>query len=98
MPYSDDEDPSLATQVHLPHRTVDHPRCTDLAKVGIIYSCNCPQYNHYHVCKHALGLACAQQDSGVVVPTEFSVQTVGKRSASPGAKSSKRANCLALDY
>jgi hypothetical protein len=74
----------------------DHPHCMELAQAGVIKKCNCPQGLHYHVCKHALGLALDSSEVGV--PTTHSTQIVGKRAASPGAKSSKRAHCLALDY
>ena len=76
--------------------TSAHPRSLDLAKVGIINTCNCPQFMHYHVCKHALGAAISA--NMVTVPNAFSAQIVGKRSASPGRKSSKRSKCLELDY
>ena len=74
----------------------DHPQCTAMARVGIIKECTCPQYMHYVACKHALGLAIEQDN--MAVPTSFSTQIVGKRAASPGAKSGKRSKCLALDY
>lgn len=69
-----------------------HRHMSTLAKSGIIFKCNCPQYMHYHVCKHAIGYA-LEIDS-VTVPGVFTTATVGKRSAPSGAKLSKRAKCL----
>ena len=74
----------------------DHPQCQAMARVGIIKECTCPQYMHYVACKHAVGLAIEQDKMDV--PTSFSTLIVGKRAASPGAKSGKRSKCLALDY
>ena len=71
-----------------------HPHMNTLAKSGIIYKCNCPQFMHYHVCKHAIGFALEQAKT--TVPATFSNAIVGKRAASPGAKLTKRAKCLAV--
>ena len=74
----------------------EHPHYAPLAKVGIVNKCNCPQFLHYHWCKHAIGYAL--YDEEVAVPTRFSTLTVGKRKAPEGAKPSKRTHCLAIDY
>ena len=73
-----------------------HPHCIDMCNAGLTKACICPQYMHYVACKHAIGLALYQGHT--TVPTQVSIQIVGKRAASPGPKSSKRSHCLALDY
>ena len=75
--------------------TQSHPNWRALASAGIIYTCTCPQFMHYHVCKHVIGFAMYQDN--LAVPTEFSKMTVGKRSAPAGAKLMKRGHCLAID-
>ena len=50
---------------------------------------------HYYHCKHCIGLGIDQTQ--LQVPAVFSTLTVGKRSAPPGAKPSKRAKCLAIE-
>ena len=61
-----------------------------------MYKCNCPQFMHYHQCKHVIGYALSESD--VRVPTSHSTLTVGKRKAPEGAKPSKRGNCLLIGY
>ena len=73
---------------------ITHRHMSALANAGIVYKCNCPDFMHYHVCKHAIGYAIEQ--SKTTVPTSFSTATVGKRGASPGAKLAKRGKCLAI--
>ena len=69
-----------------------HKRKSDLQETGIVYSCTCPTFMHYHVCKHVL---CAGlHNSLVTVPARFNAEHVGKRKAPAGAKISKRAHCL----
>jgi len=72
---------------------VTHRHMTALAKVGVIYKCNCPQFMHYHVCKHVIGVAL---ETGTPAPAAFSTAIVGKRAAPAGAKLTKRAKCLSI--
>ena len=32
----------------------NHPRFAELLDIGITYTCTCPQFLHYYVCKHSL--------------------------------------------
>ena len=72
-----------------------HPQKEALKEVGIAYECNCPQFNHYHVCKHSLCVGLWQ--SKVEVPLRFSTETVAKRKAPAGASLSKRSRCMVID-
>ena len=73
----------------------NHKQKTALFSKGIKYLCNCPNYNHYHVCKHALAVGLVKQE--ITVPTRFSTNTVGKRKAPAGASLTKRSKCLVID-
>ena len=65
------------------HETPEgHPHRAVLQEHGIAYRCNCPNFNHYHVCKHSIALG--MQFKGVKVPTKFSTVTMGKRKAPAG--------------
>ena len=70
-------------------------RALDLAAVGVGYNCSCPQYMHYHYCKHSIGYAVSQ--GGATVPNSFATAIVGKRKAPEGAKRNKRAHCLMIE-
>ena len=35
-----------------------------------MYTCSCPQFQHYYFCKHAIGLALYRKE--VTVPVQFS--------------------------
>lgn len=72
-----------------------HPSCTELAKAGIIYSCNCPQFMHYHYCKHAIGFG--MFNDNVTAPAAASTVTLGKRKAPAGARLLTRGHCLAIE-
>ena len=72
-----------------------HKKYFALREVGIVYTCTCPQFNHYHVCKHCVALAIYKKECGV--PEKFSTVTVGKRKAIAGVALSKRGKCLQID-
>ena len=73
-----------------------HPAAFALAYEGVTYTCTCPQFLHYHVCKHVVG-AGLFYDPNFKVPTVFSKVTVGKRAAPAGAKLLTRGHCLEID-
>ena len=73
----------------------DHLRKEDLAAAGIYYTCTCPQYSHYHVCKHVLALGLAFGKT--TAPLNASNVTVGVRSAPPGVTLAKRTHCMIID-
>lgn len=73
----------------------EQPNYAALAAEGILYTCNCPQFMHYHHCKHVIGYALYESD--LQVPTHYSTLTVGKRKAPEGAKPTKRGHCLLID-
>ena len=72
-----------------------HPKREELAEVGIKYMCNCPQFNHYHVCKHVIALGLHRGE--IAVPVRFSTTTIGTRKAPAGASLKKRAKALVVD-
>ena len=51
-----------------------HPKAEELKAIGICYVCNCPHYNHYHICKHSLALGL--HFKMVKIPQRFSMETV----------------------
>ena len=62
-----------------------------------MYTCSCPQFQHYYFCKHAIGLALYRNE--VTVPVRFSTEPAGRRKAPAGPKVTKRGNCLKIgDY
>ena len=72
-----------------------HRQKKALAEAGIFFLCNCPQFNHYHYCKHSI---CAALWKGLTkVPVKFSTEIVGKRKAPAGASLSKRTHFLTID-
>ena len=73
----------------------DHIQQKTLAEAGILYTCDCPNFAHYHVCKHCLAFALFKKETAV--PLRFSTDTVGKRKAPAGASLSKRTRCLVID-
>ena len=73
----------------------DHPRCAALKAHGIMYPCSCPQFRHYHVCKHVIAFGLHQKT--ITVPLRFSSVAIGKRKAKAGASLSKRSRCLQID-
>ena len=73
----------------------DYPNGRQLKEVGIHYTCTCPRFNHYHVCKHVLAVALHFKQT--TVPTRFSCQYVGKRKAPAGASCSRRSRALEID-
>lgn len=66
-----------------------------LKGAGVCYKCTCPDYLHYHRCKHALSLALYRKE--VSVPQRFSTRVAGKRKAIAGASLRKRSKCLEID-
>ena len=72
-----------------------HPKAKILSDHGIKFTCSCPRFQHYHVCKHCL--AWGIQFGGVKVPLRFSTVTAGKRKAAAGASLCKRSRCLVID-
>ena len=72
-----------------------HPRREVLAEIGIKYTCTCPAFLHYHVCKHCLAYSLHKKE--ITVPKRFSLQTAGKRKAPAGASLSKRSKALIVD-
>ena len=62
-------------------------------EAGIVYSCTCPTFMHYHVCKHVLayGMHC----KNVKVPTKFSTKPMGKRKAPAGKRNAPAVECKA---
>ena len=50
----------------------NYPNIGQLKEVGIHYTCSCPRFNHYHVCKHVLAIALHFKQ--ITVPTRFSCQ------------------------
>ena len=72
-----------------------HPMAAQLAAACIIYSCTCPQFMHYHFCKHAIGYGLYTTEQ--TAPAQFSRQVIGKRKAPAGANLTKRGHCLALE-
>lgn len=72
-----------------------HPMVFELAREGVGYTCTCPQYMHYHVCKHSLGAAMFLDKK--TPPVQCSRVPVGKRSAPAGATLQARGHCLAID-
>ena len=56
-----------------------HKKKEVLAGVGIKFTCTCPRFGHYHVCKHVL--AWGKMFADVKVPMRFSTETAGKRKA-----------------
>jgi hypothetical protein len=73
----------------------DHPRHGELLEAGIAYTCTCPQFNHYFVCKHAIMVSLHM--GAVKLPDKLNMAHTGKRKAPAGAKASKRGNCLDCD-
>ena len=73
----------------------DHLQAIALKEKGILYTCNCPEYNHYHRCKHTIAVGLWKKE--ICVPIRFSTETVGKRKASAGASLHKRSKCLVID-
>ena len=72
-----------------------HPQKKALETVGIFFECNCPQFNHYYVCKHCLAMGLTK---GLAkVPDRFTMVTVAKRKAPAGASLSKRSKCMVID-
>ena len=61
----------------------------------IVYTCSCPQFRHYHVCKHVIAFGLHQKT--ITVPLRFSSVAIGKRKAKAGASLSKRSRCLQID-
>ena len=74
---------------------IDHPKIEALRENGICFTCTCPQFNHYHSCKHSVALALHLNK--IKVPVRFSTQVVGKRKAPAGASLSRRGHCLVID-
>lgn len=72
-----------------------HPRKLELKEKGIVYTCTCPRYHHYHFCKHSLALGLKTGE--VKVPLRFSKVTAGKRKAPAGASLRKRTKALEVD-
>jgi hypothetical protein len=72
-----------------------HKKAKVLAENGIKFTCTCPRFMHYHVCKHSLAWGIKFAD--VKVPLRFSTVHVGKRKAPAGASLSKRSKCLVID-
>ena len=56
-----------------------------------MYTCSCPQFQHYYFCKHAIGLALYRKE--VTVPVQFSTEPAGRRKAPAGPKVTKRGHC-----
>ena len=75
--------------------SANHMQKEALSEVGIVYECNCPEFNHYYRCKHCLALGLFKKE--IKVPDRFSTETVGKRKAPAGASLSKRSHCLKID-
>lgn len=73
----------------------NHPTAYALAYEGIGYTCTCPRFLHYHVCKHSLGAAMFFDKKAP--PVHYSKVIVGKRGAPAGAKLQTRGHCLAID-
>ena len=71
------------------------PKHEELLECGICYTCTCPAFNHYFVCKHSLALGLINKKTKV--PTRFSTQTLGKRKAPAGATLRKRTHALEID-
>ena len=74
---------------------IDHPKLEALRENGICFTCTCPQFNHYHSCKHSVALALHLNK--IKVPVRYSTQVVGKRKAPAGASLSRRGHCLIID-
>ena len=72
-----------------------HPRKADLRAVGVVHTCSCPQFLHYHVCKHQLAWALHTKECKI--PAKYDMRTCGKRKATAGASLSKRGRCLQID-
>ena len=73
----------------------DHRQRQALRDNGIAFTCNCPRFNHYHYCKHAL--AAGVHFGQVQVPLQFNTEPVGKRKAPAGASLTKRSRALSID-
>ena len=72
-----------------------HSKKEVLKAIGISYTCSCPQFRHYHVCKHVLAMGI--YEGTFEMPTRFSTQPVGQRKAPAGATLSKRTHCMIID-
>jgi len=72
-----------------------HPRKKELTEAGICFYCTCPQFHHYHECKHSLALGIITKKT--TIPTRFSAAAVGKRKAPAGAVVRKRSGALVVD-
>ena len=63
-----------------------------------MYTCSCPQFQHYYFCKHAIGLALYRKEVTCARPIR-SIEPAGRRKAPAGPKVTKRGNCLKIgDY
>ena len=49
-----------------------HLKKAELNGIGIFHRCSCPQFNHYHICKHVLALGAAL--CNFKIPTRFSTK------------------------
>ena len=47
----------------------DHTKKEVLAEAGMVYSCNCPRFMHYHTCKHVLALGMYNKAVLPLLPT-----------------------------
>jgi hypothetical protein len=72
-----------------------HTSWAALAKEGIMYSCTCPEFTHYHKCKHVIGHAIFKSEK--TVPALFSNLQIGDRKTQAGARLSHRGHCLRID-
>jgi hypothetical protein len=72
-----------------------HTSWAALAKEGIMYSCTCPEFTHYHKCKHVIGHAIFKSEK--TVPALFSNLQIGDRKTQAGARLSHRGHCLMID-
>lgn len=72
-----------------------HPKLKALQEKGIFYTCTCPEFLHYHSCKHVIALALHK--GHMCVPVKYSTKAAGKRKAPAGASLRKRGNCLEVD-
>ena len=59
-----------------------HPKHDVLKDNGICYMCTCPDFLHYHRCKHSVGFSLYMKE--VTVPKRFSTKVAGKRKAPAG--------------